>query len=158
MVEYLDKRGLAYLWGKIKALVGNYLPITGGTVSGVVTFKGGSFATDTTKGINLTNASGTQIGHIGASSVFGLYGTGSIVIRPNGGVGTGVGLELSSNTANCYLNGSNLLTASNTSVTKDGNTLTVKVNNTSQSISIPSAITGEEMDSILEEETIEETT
>jgi len=157
MVEYLDKTGLTYLWGKIKALMGSYLPLTGGTVTGVINLIGNNaVATDATKGINFKNSNDTQVGHIGASSLFGLYSSGRIVIRPNGGTTSGIGLELESTTDNCYLNGSNLLTASNTSVTKDGDTLTVKVNNTSQSISIPSAITDEEMDAVLAEDEEEE--
>ena len=31
---FLDKTGLTALWSKIKSLVSNYLPLTGGTITG----------------------------------------------------------------------------------------------------------------------------
>lgn len=152
MVEYLNKTGLTYLWGKTKALVGNYLPLTGGTLSGAIKLTGNNAATDHEKGINFLNSAGTHIGHIGSSSLLGIYSSGKIVIRPNGGYSNGIGLELESNSDNCKLNGSNLLTAANTSVAKTGNELTVTVNGVSQSLSIPSAITDAELDSVLSDE------
>lgn len=34
--HYLDKAGLTYLWSKIKALAGKYLPLAGGTMTGTI--------------------------------------------------------------------------------------------------------------------------
>ena len=77
----------------------DYLPLSGGTMTGAVTFKAGN-ATSTSQGFNL----GTM-GHIGASSTaVGVYSVGSIYIRPNQTLGepaTSVGLSIT-NTSLTY--------------------------------------------------------
>ena len=35
-MEILDKNGLSILWSKIKTKFGNYLPLTGGTMTGIL--------------------------------------------------------------------------------------------------------------------------
>lgn len=37
--NFLDKTGLSYFWSKVKAYVGQYLPLSGGTVTGNVNFE-----------------------------------------------------------------------------------------------------------------------
>ena len=71
----------------------NYLPLSGGTMTGAVTFKTGTTTTSTSQGFNL----GT-IAHVGASSTgVGIYSTGSILLRPSqtlGEAATSVGLSI----------------------------------------------------------------
>ena len=60
----------------------NYLPLSGGTMTGAITQPVSSSATDTTKGINFANGN-SIIGHVGSSTLLGIYSTGKIVLRPN---------------------------------------------------------------------------
>lgn len=41
MAKFLDSTGTTYLWSKIKGLVANYLPLTGGTLIGDLIIGGG---------------------------------------------------------------------------------------------------------------------
>ena len=41
-MNYLDKTGLSYLWNKVKTLVGSYLPLSGGTITGNILVSKGS--------------------------------------------------------------------------------------------------------------------
>lgn len=43
MKKYLDEVGLAYFWEKIKTKLGDYLPLSGGTMTGDITFADGTF-------------------------------------------------------------------------------------------------------------------
>ena len=68
----------------------NYLPLSGGTMTGAVTFPTASSATDNTKGINFANGS-SVIAHVGTSTLMGLYSNGKIVLRPNGATSSATG-------------------------------------------------------------------
>ena len=61
----------------------NYLPLAGGTMTGAITMPTGSSA---------LSANGIDFGttaHLGASSSFGIYSTGSIYLRPGNGTQSG---------------------------------------------------------------------
>lgn len=68
----------------------NYLPLTGGTMTGAITMPSGSSATDSSKGINFANGS-TVFAHVGESTLLGLYSNGKIVLRPNGATSSTTG-------------------------------------------------------------------
>ena len=68
----------------------NYLPLSGGTMTGAITMPTSTSATDTTKGINFSNGS-VNVSHIGTSTLMGLYSDGKIVLRPNGAQASSTG-------------------------------------------------------------------
>lgn len=79
-------------------VTGHYLPLAGGTLTGQLTLPGSASAPDTNVGLNLVYNS-TNKGHIGQSTLLGIYSTGDIVIRPNGASSSAAGngsLEITS--------------------------------------------------------------
>lgn len=63
----------------------NYLPLSGGTMSGAIKFPRTSSAMDYTSGINFINGN-TTTAHIGddTNNSLGIYSNGKIILRPNG--------------------------------------------------------------------------
>lgn len=135
MVEYLDKIGLAYLWGKVKAWVSSrYLPLAGGTITAdsVAPLIIKKLNTNTTIALQFKNyASATTeqtIGFVGFKEKDGE-------------------LQRFDSSGKAYV----ILDNTNSAVTKSNQTLTVKINGDTESIEIPAAITNTEMDSVLED-------
>lgn len=100
----IDLGSSSYYWNNLYAntvyengttLANKYLALTGGTLTGALNVSTSGNATDTTKGINFTQGSTT--GHIGLSTLLGIYSNGDIVIRPGGGNTAGQGLDITTN-------------------------------------------------------------
>ena len=68
----------------------DYLPLSGGTITGAITFPTASTATDNTKGINFSNGS-SVVAHVGTSTLLGFYSSGKIYLRPNGATSSAAG-------------------------------------------------------------------
>lgn len=77
------------------SLASKYLALSGGTMTGALNVSTSNSAIDTTKGINFTQGSTT--GHIGLSTLLGIYSSNDIAIRPGGGNTAGQGLDITAN-------------------------------------------------------------
>lgn len=114
--------------------LGSYLPLAGGTMTGAINFDEHNSATDLSKGLNFG-----AVGHLGYSTGLGLYSSGNIWIRPaqtipaSGSFTTNsYGLVITS--SSFTYNGNTILDSSNSSVSLSDQTLSVKINGTTQSL------------------------
>ena len=81
-------------WDDLDSTIGDYLPLSGGTMTGGVTFVGNQSSAWNDKGILFTN--GSRIGE-NSSKALGLYSASTFYIQPDSGTtSSGKGLEISS--------------------------------------------------------------
>lgn len=112
----------------------NYLPLSGGTMTGNIYFIGSGGAYNS-NGI-IFKYNNTELSRIGGDlyGSIGLYSTAGIYLRPNVTLGTSSTNGLVITSSSFTYNEDNVLTAANSSVSLSDSTLSVKINGTTQSL------------------------